>query len=142
MRLALAALLLAVAPAFADSLTSSASSAASQSIGSVSDSVSHSSDASSGKGEARIAAGPYRIVAVAPAGERSRLSLAPVAGDSEGFALQLPTELVQRQGLQAGQSLHLLARGYGWAVAREAEATPFFLLLEERSRRELDAVKL
>lgn len=144
MRLVLAALALAISPAFADTITSSVSSAASQSIGSVSDSISGSSDSSSGKGEARVAAGPYRIVALTPGGERTRLALTPLdaQGEAQGFALHLPAELVQRQQLQAGQSLHIQARAYGWAVAREAAATPFFLVLEDSARRELDSVKL
>lgn len=124
----------------ADTITSMASSLASQSSASVSDSLSSASG--SAAGDQVAAAGPYTVTAMAPANDgRVRLQLAPGAGQPQALVLTLPQPLVQAQALRPGQALDLLARPYGWAVAR-ADAAPFFLVIEDRLRRDFESVKL
>jgi hypothetical protein len=123
-RLLILPLALAMSLAQADSFTSSASSAASQSIGSLSDSVSGSSKSSAGDGKT-AAAGAYQVTAVArlDAG-RVQLQLAPSAG-------QL-----------AGAALWVAERPYGLAFAAKEGATPFFLAVDDRLRRDFESLKL
>lgn len=141
-RLLILPLALAMSLAQADSFTSSASSAASQSIGSLSDSVSGSSKSSGGDGKA-AAAGAYQVTAVArlDAG-RVQLQLAPAAGQADGFALTLPATVAEQQGLQAGAALWVAERPYGLAFAATQDATPFFLAVDDRLRRDFESLKL
>ena len=140
--LALALSTLLVSAAQADTITSSASSAASHSVGSLSDSVSGSSKSSSG-GDAQVAAGPYRVTAVAAVdGDRVRLQLTPAAGQATGFALTLPAPVAAAQTLAPGATLHVTPRDYGLAFAAQAGGAPFFLAVDDRLRRDFDSVKL
>ncbi|WP_374661305.1 hypothetical protein [Inhella sp.] len=137
------ALLAGLAVAQADSFTSSASSLASKSVGSLSDSLGDSSDSSGGGKQA--AAGPYTVTRVALAEDgRVQLALAPAGGDGQAttLTLRLPQALVQEQGLRAGDGLHLLARPYGMAVARTAEARPFFLAVHDPLLRDFESRKI
>lgn len=141
-RLLILPLALCLGMAQADSFTSSASSAASQSIGSLSDSVSGSSKSSAGDGKT-AAAGAYQVTAVAQVdGDRVRLQLAPAAGQADGFALTLPATLATQQGLQAGAALWVAERPYGLAFAAKDGATPFFLAVDDRLRRDFESLKL
>ena len=135
-RLLLAGLLAltAAAPALADSLASSASSAGSASFGSLSDSVNGSSDASSRGG--KVAAGEYRIVAIAALpGERQRLQLQAVADAQRAFTLDLP---VAAAVLAVGEHIEVQDRAYGLAFARAATREPFFVALADTWRGDLD----
>lgn len=139
----LAGLLIAVAaPVCADSFTSSASSAGSASVGSASDSIQASSNSSSGDRQA--AAGEYRVLAILqPAGrpDMQRLVLEPIdrAGDARPFDLQLPLAATADRPVRAGDRLRVEPRSYGLAVARAEAAQPFFLVLADERRRELEA---
>ena len=144
----------------ADSFTSSASSAGSASVASLSDSISDSSDSSSGDDDkkskkSKAQAGAYTVTQLARLDDgRVALRLAGVAGlagaaqDGRGEAapaaitLRLPAAVAVEQDLQAGQTLHLLARPYGLAVARASDVTPFFLAVDDRLRRDHESVKL
>lgn len=150
MRALLLPLLLALsAAAQAESFASSASSAGSASVASLSDSLSDSSDSSGGKDakqKAQAAAGRYQVTQVARLDDGRvalRLARAEDGAASGGeLTLRLPARLAAEQDLQAGQSLQLLARPYGLAVAREVDAAPFFLAVDERLRRDHESVKL
>lgn len=137
------ALLAGLAVAQADSFTSSASSLASKSVGSLSDSLSDSSGSSGGGKQA--AAGPYTVTRMAIAEDgRVHLALAPAGDGPQGGALtlRLPQAVVQEQGLRTGGALHLLARPYGLAVARAAEAAPFFLAVQDGLLRDFESRKI
>lgn len=135
-RLLLAGLLAltAAAPSQADSMASSASSAGSASVGSLSDSVNGSSDASSRGG--KVAAGEYRIVAIAALpGERQRLQLQAVADAQRAFTLELP---VAAAVLAVGERIEVQDRAYGLAFARADTREPFFVALADTWRGDLD----
>lgn len=125
-------------PAAAESFASSASSAGSASVGSLSDSITGSSDASS-KGR-KVAAGEYRIVAIAALpGERQRVQLQAVADARQAFTLDLP---LATAALAVGEHIAVLDRAYGLAFARAAAPgsapQPFFVALDDTWRGELD----
>jgi hypothetical protein len=150
----------------ADSFTSSASSAGSASVASLSDSISDSSDSSSGDDDnkkskkSKAQAGAYTVtqlarlddgrVALRLAGVTGVVGLAGAAQHGSGevapaaitLTLRLPAAVAVEQDLQTGQTLHLLARPYGLAVARASDATPFFLAVDDRLRRDHESVKL
>ena len=146
----------------ADSFTSSASSAGSASVASLSDSISDSSDSSSGDDDkkskkSKAQAGAYTVTQLARLDDgRVALRLAGVAGLAGAaqhgsgevapaaitLTLRLPAAVAVEQDLQTGQTLHLLARPYGLAVARASDATPFFLAVDDRLRRDHESVKL
>lgn len=149
----------------ADSFTSSASSAGSASVASLSDSISDSSDSSSGDDDkkskkSKAQAGAYTVtqlarlddgrVALRLAGVTGVAGLAGAAQHGSGevapaaitLTLRLPAAVAVEQDLQTGQILHLLARPYGLAVARASDATPFFLAVDDRLRRDHESVKL
>ena len=132
----------AALPARADSLASSASSAGSASVGSVSDSFRASSNSSSGDNK-RAAAGDYQvdaIVAVAGRPDRLRLELRPLGRPAEeGFALELPAQVLERVGLAAGSVVNARARPYGVQFALAPAGEPFYLVLEDDWYRELAA---
>lgn len=140
------ALLAGLAAAQADSFTSSASSLASKSVGSLSDSLSDSSGSSGGDKQA--AAGPYTVTRMALTDDgRVQLALAPAGHGAQAapageLTLRLPQALVQEQGLRTGEALHLLARPYGLAVARAAEAVPFFLAVQDGLLRDFESRKI
>lgn len=143
-RLACAALLALglAAPAFADSFASSASSASSASVGSLSDSIGGSSNSSRG-GDKAVTAGDYRIVDVAALAERPGKVRLRLQGDQAAladasFTLELPQATFEREGLAAGQRLHVSERAYGFAFARaESPREAFFLVLEDPWVRDL-----
>ena len=138
--LLLAAVLSAAPAAHAESFASSASSASSASIGSLSTSIGKSSDASSKGGQ--VAAGEYRVVAVAaldgqPGMLRVRLRALDEKTSWREFDLHLPEQAVPAGGLGAGQAVTVGARDYGFAFARTGAAEAFFLVLEDGWFREL-----
>ena len=130
--------LCATLPAAAESFASSASSAGSASVGSLSDSVTGSSDASSRGG--KVAAGEYRIVAIAALpGDRQRLQLQAVADARQAFTLDLPLATAT---LAVGEHIAVLDRAYGLAFVRAAAPgsapQPFFVALADTWRGDLD----
>jgi hypothetical protein len=130
--------LCATLPAAAESFASSASSAGSVSVGSLSDSLTGSSDASSRGG--KVAAGEYRIVAIAALpGDRQRLQLQAVADARQAFTLDLPLAAAT---LTVGEPIAVLDRAYGLAFARAAAPgsapQPFFVALNDTWRGDLD----
>ena len=128
-------------PAAAESFASSASSAGSASVGSLSDSITGSSDSSSKGG--KVAAGEYRIVAIAALpGDRQRLQLQAVADARQAFTLDLPLATAT---LAVGEHIAVLDRAYGLAFARAvapgaagAAPQPFFVALADTWRGDLD----
>jgi hypothetical protein len=120
-------------PARADSLASSASSAGSASSASVSDSIQESSAASRG---GKVAAGAYRIVAIAPAAAgRQRVELQSVQDPARRFALVLP---VAAAPLAAGEVIEVQDRPFGYAFARGPARETFFVALAEGWQQDLD----
>ncbi len=122
----------------ADSLASSASSAGSASSASVSDSIGTSSESSTRGG--KVAAGDYRVVALAPMADgRWRVELQG-AGDA-AFVLRLPAAAGP---LVVGETVTVLDRPYGYAFARGPARETFFVALAEGFTREheLKAVTL
>jgi len=139
--LALAACLALHGPAAlaASSASSASSDAGSASSGSVSDSFGKSSDSS--KGGKNVAAGDYRVVAVAPAAGpegRTRVTLVAVAdAAAEPVQLFLPAGTALQAGLAAGHVVSATARPYGLEFARADTREAFYLVLEDASFREL-----
>jgi hypothetical protein len=137
----LAGLLLAgalTAPAcFAESGASSASSAGSASVGSLSDSLKGSSTSSA----TTVAEGDYRIIDVAALPERPgmlRLRLQAAAGDDGDLLLDLPQKALAPRGIAAGDVVTAKHRPYGIELARGDTHEPFFLLLSDDWRGDLD----
>jgi hypothetical protein len=131
-----------VMPCRADSLASSASSAGSASIGSLSDSIRGSSDSSNNKNN-KLAEGDYRIIEVAAIAQRPgmlRLKMQAAAReDAEGeLYLDLPRQALGAQGLAAGDVVSARQRPYGFEFARAETREPFFLVLADDWRRDLD----
>ncbi len=127
----------------ADTVTSSASSAASNIVESLSGSVSKSSESSSG--DKKTAQGPYVITQVAQLAERPgyvALTLAPAAGQAEGFTLTLVQGLAEAQGLVAGETVAVQQRNYGLAFAKAMNAAPFMLAVDDLLRRDFQSVKI
>lgn len=124
----LTAVLALALPAAAESFASSASSLGSASSASVSDSIEGSSESSTRGG--KVAAGEYRIVAIAPAaGERQRVALQSVQDGTRRFALLLP---VAAAALVPGELVAVHERPYGYAFARgPARETLFFVALAD-----------
>lgn len=122
------AALLAAGPVAAESFASSASSAGSASSGSVSTSLEGSSESSTRGG--KVAAGDYRIVAIAPAGEGlQRLELQPLQPIGQRFVLRLP---VAAAALAEGEVIAVHERAYGYAFARgPAREALFFVALAD-----------
>ncbi|MBI5270441.1 MAG: hypothetical protein HY856_12280 [Burkholderiales bacterium] len=135
---------LALAAPLAAQAASSASSLASESLtassGSISDSLEGSSESSSRP--VRRAEGDYRVTRVAAAADRAgyaRLTLAPAAGQHEGFVLVLPAATADAAGLAAGQVVRAQPQPYGIRFARADRTEPFFLALDDAWQRELAA---
>jgi len=139
----LAALLfVAAASAGAESFASSASSAGSASVGSASDSIRGSSNSSSGENHA--AAGDYRVLAVTWPEDRpgfQRIALAPLSAErgAQPFELQLPVAATQQRPIAPGDTIRVDTRPYGLVFAYADAAQPFFLVMADERRRELDA---
>jgi len=140
----------------ASSTASSASSAGSASVGSVSDSLRSSSQ--SGAGPRQMAAGDYRVIAMAEVPGRPqelRLTLQAQAPDTspaqtkalnetgthgqEQWELRLPKVLAEREGLTAGRLLRATPQPYGVAFALSDQPRPFYLVLADEWQRELPA---
>jgi len=140
---------LAAAPAFADSLVSSASSAGSDSLGSSSDSSRASSNSSRRDNDDRRnqTEGDYRVIEVTAVADRAgvlRLRLLPAApggvADHRGEVwLDVPQRALAPSGLIAGAVVSARPRPYGVEFARAETRQPFFLLLEDDWYRELAA---
>lgn len=131
-----------VAPAQADSFTSSASSAGSASSASISDSISDSSTSSSG--EDRVAAGQYRVIQVAEAPGKpntTRMVLRALAGARE-FHLDVPDRALAQRGVSTGELLEVKQRVYGFEFAHADTQRPFFLALQDEWHRELQSRKV
>jgi len=150
----------ATAPALAldlaSSTASSASSAGSASVGSVSDSLRSSSQSSAGPRQ--MAAGDYRVVAMADVQDRPgelRLTLQAQASDTSStqtvpvtatgsqvnaqWELRLPKVLAEREGLAPGRLLRATPQPYGVSFALSDQPRPFFLVLADEWQRELPA---
>ena len=139
-RLATLSLLLAAgtltAPAWADSLASSASSAASESVGSSSTSIQKSSNSSS-KND-RVAQGDYRVVDIAQAADRPgllQLKLQGLEATQGEFVLLMPQPAVVQAGVDTGKVVSVHERPYGLEFALAGAA--FFLVLDDAWHREL-----
>jgi len=143
---------LAVGSAQAESFASSASSAGSASVGSSSDSIKGSSNSSSN--DKPVAQGEYRIekVTVLPADgahpERVQLHMVPAQaaaqGEARDFYLAMPRQVYDAQGLAVQATLRADVRDYGLAFARADAPQPFYLVLDDTWRNDLDprAVRL
>lgn len=120
--------------------SSSASSAASESIGSSSTSIEKSSDSSSPKD--KFAQGQYKVIAMAEMARRPnmiRVRLQALTREHE-FFLILPRQAAERGQLAAGEIVEVAQRPYGLAftsVNTTADASPFFLVLDDDWQREL-----
>jgi hypothetical protein len=130
---------LTATPCLADSFASSASSAGSASVGSLSDSFKGSSNSSA----TTVAEGDYRIIEVAAVAERPgmlrlRLQAATAAGDADALFLDLPQKALAPHGLVAGDVVTAKHRPYGIELARGDTHEPFFLLLADDWRGDLD----
>lgn len=124
------------APAWADSLASSASSAASESVGSSSTSIQKSSNSSS-KND-RVAQGDYRVVEVAQASDRPgllQLKLKGLDAAQGEFVLLVPQPTAAQAGVEAGKVVSVHERPYGLEFALAGAA--FFLVLDDTWQREL-----
>lgn len=134
----LALLHAAAAPAWAESLASSASSGASASVGSLSDSLRGSSDSSSPN---RVAEGDYRVIDVALIDAKPgllRVTLAPAAAEGgQTLTLDLPQPVAQASRLVPGAIVAARSRPYGIEFANGQPQRPFFLVLADEWYREL-----
>lgn len=129
------------APAWADSVASSASSAGSASVGSLSESVRGSSNSSSRDNQ--VAEGEYRVVEVAeldgrPGMLRLRLQAQQRPGDAGELWLDLSQQALERRGLAAGDLIRAQHRPYGVEFAYADTREAFFLVLADAWRHELD----
>lgn len=133
-----------VAPSLAESFASSASSAGSASVGSLSDSVKGSSNSSSG--DAKVAAGEYRVTEVAALADRPgmlRLKLQAAAQTGAGgeLWLTLPLQALAERAIAVGDIVSARHRPYGVEFARANGANgheAFFLALADDWQRDLD----
>lgn len=132
---------IAMSDVHAESLASSASSAGSASSASVSDSIGDSSDSSSR--DRKVAAGEYRVVAVAPSPGRAqtlRLNLEPTEpGPARAFVLHVPERALAGQPLVVGDRVRASERPYGFEFARAATREAFFLVLHDDWARDMDS---
>ncbi len=136
-----AGLLAAALPVLATGISSSISDSVAQSVGSVSDSIKRSSDSSSKTVD--LAEGDYRITQVAivddrPGMTRLTLQAATDQDDRDAVFLYVPTGTAERHALAQGGSITARHRPYGieFTVARAEQ--PFFLVVHDDVRRELD----
>lgn len=137
-----AALALVSATAGAASSAASASSeGSSTSIGSLSTSIEKSSASSTGG--KKVAAGLYRVVALAELAERPgtlRVQLAAADGADE-VVLLLPRAAAERGALVPGRGVAVSERPYGleFAAIDAGRAEAFFLVLDDAWHRELES---
>ncbi|MFT4100088.1 MAG: hypothetical protein QM674_03440 [Burkholderiaceae bacterium] len=142
-----AGLLAAALPVVATGISSSISDSVGESVGSVSDSIERSSDSSSKT--TGLAEGDYRITQVALADGRpamTRLTLRAAAanddgdrdGDRDAVFLYVPTDLVERHALAQGGSITARHRPYGIEFTAARAPRPFFLVVHDEVRRDLD----
>lgn len=134
----------ATLPALASSTAaSSASEGVSASVGSVSTSFEKSSDGSS-KNE-KTAAGDYKVTEVAAAAERPgtmRLTLQPLAADAkptDNVHLYVPTQVIARDPVTAGEVISAKPRPYGVEFAKADTGRAFFLVMHDAWYRELQS---
>jgi hypothetical protein len=145
-----AALCLTALPAAATgSAASSASESVGLSIGSLSGSVQRSSESSSRT--AALAAGDYRIVEVVAMAEKpgtARLTLVapadPANGgdDADSFYLYLPQAALDGSRVEAGQTVSVRQRDYGFELVGGPGREAFFLLLADDWYRELKSERV
>ncbi len=144
------ALCLMALPAAAAGLSaSSASESVGVSIGSLSGSVQKSSESSSRT--TALAAGDYRIVEVVAVAEKpgtARLTLVapadPASGgaDADSFFIYLPQAALAAGRVEAGQTVSLRQRDYGFELAGGPAREAFFLLLADDWYRELKSERV
>lgn len=129
---------MAAAPALAASSASSAASeGASTSVGSSSTSIEKSSKSSSK--DDKVAAGDYRIVAIAQAAAQPgqvRLTLRALEGEDE-FLLVVTQEAAAQARLATGGVVTAKARDYGTEFSVAGTQQAFFLVLHDAWRQEL-----
>ena len=136
LHLSLAAVLLSSSCAWASpsSVASSALDSLSTSVGASSDAISGLSNSSSGGGKKTVDAGPYRVLALHPAGgEHQWVALQGAEAHNQGvtWRLKLPQAVVDQVQPQAGQVWAVSDRAYGHAVAQAPQAAPFFVLVND-----------
>lgn len=137
--------LVSAAAGAASSAASSASEGSSASVGSLSTSVEKSSASSTGG--KKVAAGAYRVVAMAELAGRPgtlRVQLAAADGSGEGaddFVLLLPRAAAERGALAPGRAVAVSERPYGleFAALDAGRAEAFFLVLDDAWHRELES---
>jgi hypothetical protein len=129
---------LVAGPALAGTSASSASSeGSSASVGSLSTSLETSSNSSS-KGD-KVAAGDYRIVAMAEAAHQPgklALTLKAVAGHDQ-FVLYVPHAAAEQGRLAPGGVITATPRDYGLEFASAQTRQAFFLALDDAWHQEL-----
>lgn len=143
------------AESFGSSAASSVSSAGSAASGSVSDSLRASSGSSGGP--AKVAQGPYRVMAVVAVADRPglvELHLRPEASDElpavaaastavgtgeQDLWLRLPRSVLGPVSVDAGERIWAQVHGYGVAFARGTQkaGAPFYLVLNDGRERDL-----
>ncbi len=145
-------LLLAPGVAHAESLAGTASSVASSASSAGSVSLRGSSDAISGSSESSqadeaVAAGDYRLTALAPVVDRPgdlRLYLTPVQASESArpFALNLPREALSDHPLASGDLIRVSERRYGLEFSRSESSKPFFLVVTDEWLQALQTRRL
>jgi hypothetical protein len=125
----------------ASSAASSASESVTTSIGSLSDSVEGSSKSSS-KPPRPLAAGDYKVIAVAAIADKPgmlRITLQAVNAPVETpeIALVLPQKAFDTSGLTKGELVTAKDRSYGTEFSNKQTQAAFFLVLNDEAHREL-----
>ena len=122
---------MALGPAHAESLASSASVSASGSSGSVSDSIEGSSKSS--KGGKKVAEGEYRIIDVTLDTHPLRGDIARIRlqGEHGEFVLRMPRETAERSRLTAGNRVMVTERSWGYRFSLTGQPAPFYLALND-----------
>jgi hypothetical protein len=131
------------APAFAaSSAASSAYESVTTSVGSLSDSVEGSSKSSSKPPRPPLAAGDYKVIAVAAIADKPgmmRITLQAVNAPAEtaDFALVMPQKAFDTSGLAKGELVTAKDRSYGTEFSNKQTQAAFFLVLNDDAHREL-----
>ncbi|TDM09445.1 MAG: hypothetical protein C4K60_09295 [Ideonella sp. MAG2] len=122
----------------ASSAATSASSTASKGIGSLSDSLQSSSNSSSGN--ERMAQGRYQIIDMAAVpGEDGQVQVALQMDQEAPVLLKLPQPIAQQASLARGVWVDVQHRDFGLSFTVATAREPFFLVLDDAWRRELDS---